>query len=100
MRGRDVESTPGPKLATISSRICCFVQPCAMRLRISAFICCATAEFDSSSVSWQVGQTSSVSRSLSLGARLGGEPRRGTRKDERRREHAGDGERLTPSGPG
>ena len=62
-----VESTPGPKFATISSRICCFVQPWAMRLRNSAFICCATAEFDWSRVSWQVGQTSSVSRSLSLG---------------------------------
>ena len=64
-----------------------------MRLRISAFICCATAEFDSSSVSWQVGQTSSVSSSLSLGcasdASTGAATRaRAPRRPRRRRRAA------------
>ena len=44
-----------------------FVAPCAIRLRMYAFICCAIGEVDSSSGEWHVGQTSSASSSLCVG---------------------------------
>ena len=62
-----VARTAGPNWSTSSLLISAALAPAAIRARMYAFIRDATGALDWSSVVWQVGQTSSASRSAGFG---------------------------------